>query len=110
MRIDKVNELIKQELSKILLEEIEFNNGALVTILSVDTAKNLDSAKIWISVLPNGKTREVLNHLSKEIGNIQRILNRKLKMRFVPKISFKIDKSEEYADNIRKVFEEIGEE
>ncbi len=107
MRIDKVNELIKQELSRILLEEIEFGVGVMVTVSSVDTSKNLADAKGWISVFPEDKAEKVLVILNGQIGSIQKILNKRLSLRFVPKITFKIDRSGKYVSEIEKVFEEI---
>jgi ribosome-binding factor A len=106
-RIDQVNELLKQEIAKIFLEQVEFNPDVMVTVMSADTSDNLETANIWISVFPENKSKDNLNYLNEIIGDIQRSLNRKLAMRFVPRIAFKIDKSEDYASSIDKVFKKI---
>ena len=110
MRIEKINELIKQELSKVLLENIEFEPGILVTITNVETSEDVKHAKVWVSVFPENRAGEILRILNQAIGSIQGILNRKLVLKFVPRISFEIDKSASYAANIEKVFKEIEEE
>jgi len=46
-RIQRVNGLIKQEISKILLKEIDFSD-ILVTITNIDTSPDLKSCKIKI--------------------------------------------------------------
>ena len=107
MRIDKVNELIKQELGKIILEEFEFAPDAMVTVMSADTSDTLETATIWISVFPEGKAGSALEILNKRIGEIQGILNKRISLRFVPKITFKIDKSEKYASEIGELFKKI---
>lgn len=109
-RIEQVNELIKQELGKIILENIEFDPGVFVTIMSVETSSTLEAATIWISVFPEGKIGSSLEILNKRIGETQKLLNRKLALRFVPKIQFKLDKSEKYASEIEEIFKKISEE
>jgi len=109
-RIEQVNELIKQELGKIILEEFEFDPDTLVTVMSADTSDTLETATIWISVFPEGKTGSALEILNKRIGEIQKLLNRRLALRFVPKISFKIDKSEKYASEIGELFKKVEKE
>jgi ribosome-binding factor A len=109
-RIEQINELIKQETAKILLEEFEFDPGMMVTVMSAETSDNLEACSIWISVFPIGKIGTALEVLNKRIGEIQKLLNRKLALRFVPRIQFKIDKSEKYASEIGELFKKIDEE
>lgn len=109
-RIEQVNELIKQEVGKILLEEIEFDPGTFVTVMSADTSDNLETSSIWVSIFPEGKAGSALEVLNKRIGDIQRVLNKRLALRFVPRIQFRLDKSESYASEIGEVFKQIDEE
>jgi len=107
MRIDKVNELLKQEIGKILLTEFEFDPGMMVTVMSADTSDTLETATIWVSVYPEGRSGSALEILNKRIGEIQKLLNKRLALRFVPKISFKLDRSEKYASEIGELFGKI---
>lgn len=109
-RIEQINELIKQEIGKIILENIEFDPGTFVTIMSVETSSTLEVATIWVSIFPEGKVGSSLELLNKRIGEMQHLLNRKLALRFVPKIQFKLDKSEKYASEIDEVFRKIETE
>ena len=106
-RIDQINELLRQEIAKIILSEIEFDPDIMVTVMSADTSDTLETANVWISVFPENKSKDTLNYLNEKIGDIQRSLNKKLVMRFVPKIAFKIDKSEIYTSGIDQVFKKI---
>ena len=86
-RIQKVNSLLEQEISKIILKDFYFP-GALVTLTHVDSSANLIEAKVYISVLPEEKTERALKLLNKDVYNIQQKINKLLKMRPVPKIKF----------------------
>jgi ribosome-binding factor A len=104
-RLQKLNQLIREEVGKIIQEEFEFKMGVLVTIIGVETSKDISHAKISLSVLPEGEEINVLRTLEKNIFHIQKLLNKKLVMRYVPKIRFVIDRSLKKAARI----EEIGQ-
>ena len=101
-RILRVNQLIKQEIGQLLSREIDFAN-VLVTITQVETSPDLRQAKIKISIMPIEKSESVLKILEKNIYHLQQILNKKLKMRTVPKIRFVIDQAEAKAQRIEEI-------
>lgn len=105
-RIEKVNELLRQEVSKLLLKEVDFGD-VFVTITSVDTSPNLQQSKIKISILPANKSDEVWDAIKRNIFHIQKALNKKLYMRPVPKIIFEIDKIEAHVQRIEKILGKI---
>ncbi len=101
-RIDRVNELIKQEISKILLKEIDISN-VLVTITNIDTSPDLKNCKIKVSVIPTDKSELALEIIDKKIYFIQQELNKKLHLKYIPKLSFEIDKVESKAQRIEEI-------
>lgn len=106
-RILKVNELIKRELSKILLKDIEFPLETLVTITRVESTPDLQESRVFVSVLPSEKIIQVLKILNSQIYDIQQIINKRLKMRPIPKIRFLEERKTKEADRIEKVLKEI---
>ena len=106
-RIPKVNQLIREELSKIIFREIDFEEGVLVTLTRVDAAPNLQQAKIYISTMPAKNAKEALNILGKNIYSIQQMLNKKLRMRPVPRIYFVEEKETVKAGKIEELLEKI---
>ena len=84
-RIDKINSLLKHEISKIILREFYFA-GIMITLTRVEASGNLIEAKVFISAYPDGKLDEIIESLNKNVSKIQREINEKLKMRPVPKI------------------------
>lgn len=108
-RIAQVNELIKQEVNELLLTEVEFPQGCLVTITEVQTSKDLRHAKIWVSVIPAYLLTKVLEKLKANVGHLQYLLNKKLSMNPLPRIRFTIDKTEEKALEIEALLDRIKE-
>ncbi|MFH1508576.1 MAG: 30S ribosome-binding factor RbfA [bacterium] len=93
-RLEQVNDLLRDEVASLIKKSIDFASGTIFTVTKVQTSDDLKYAKIFVSVMPKDKETEVLEILETEIGNIQRGLNKKLVMRYVPKIRFVIDDSE----------------
>ena len=106
-RIQRVNQLIKKELSQLLLREVEFPKDILVTITRVESSPNLIQARVYISVMPEEKTSRVFQVLNRQIYDIQQILNKRLKMRPIPRIKFVEEKETAEAGRIEELLEEI---
>ena len=106
-RVLKVNSLLQQEISKILLKELEMPEGSLITVTKAEATSDLKEAKIWVSIYPFKKRKKILVNLQKNKGKIQFLLNRKLSMRPLPRINFKIDDNEEQANEIEEILNKL---
>jgi len=100
-RREKLSSLIRQELDKIIARELEFDS-ALVTLTDVELRGDLETAVVWVSVIPSSKADEVLGVLSKSQRYLQHSLLKKLQMKRVPKVSFKTDYGPEKAAVVEK--------
>ncbi|PIZ89554.1 MAG: ribosome-binding factor A [Candidatus Nealsonbacteria bacterium CG_4_10_14_0_2_um_filter_37_10] len=109
-RIQRINQLIKKELSQIILREIEFSQGVLVTITRVETSPNLIESNVWISVLPEEKLKRILEILNKNIYFLQQKLNKRLTMRPIPRIKFLEERKTSEASRIEEILEELKKE
>ena len=109
-RIQRLNELIKEELGKILLKEGDFPKGTFVTITQVETLANLTEAKVWVSVLPENRAEKIVEVLNKRIYFLQQKINKILRMRIVPKIRFQIETKTKEAARIEELLEKIEKE
>lgn len=107
-RLAKVNSLIQQELSNFFCREMELPEGVLLTITDVNTTGDLKQTKIYVSVFPETMTKKVLSILEKRAGFFQKFLNKKLKMYFVPQISFILDKTENRAESVEDLLNKIN--
>lgn len=107
-RIEQLNSLVQQEVAGILSREVEFPSGMFVTVTKAEVADDAESAKVWISVLPALHQDDALRLVTSRIADIQRILNKKLVMKFVPKLTFLVDESGERAAAITKVLDSVA--
>src|SRR3989344_3500573 len=106
-RVPQVNQLIKKELGRIMLREVDLPEGALITLTRVETSSNLIQAKIYISVMPQEMARDVLEILKKQVYFLQQKLNERLKMRPIPKIMFAEEEATREAGRIEELLEKI---
>ncbi len=102
-RIPQVNQLIKKELSQIILREIEFPVGVLVTLTRVETSFDLEIAKIYISALPEKEEEKAIQILNINIYELQQKINKRLKMRPIPRICFIKEKETVEAGKIEEI-------
>lgn len=96
-RLDRVNELMKRELSTVLERGYRFE-GVVLTIHEVVTAPDLRQASVWVGVLGRAYDEAgLIEKLNKEKGNIQRELYKRVKLKHSPQLLFRLDKSIERA-------------
>ncbi len=97
---------MREELSRILEREVEFPPGILVTITRLEVSEDVHYATVFLSVL--GEERdEALAMVRKNTYHIQQGLNRRMRMRPVPRISFQIDEAEERREVVEKSLAEL---
>lgn len=109
-RIPQVNQLIKEEVSKIIFKEADLPEDVLVTCTRVDASPNLTQAKVYISCLVEEKTDRIIEILNNQIYELQQMLNKRLEMRPVPKIAFVKETETVGAGRIEEILEDIKKE
>ncbi|MCQ9208874.1 MAG: ribosome-binding factor A [Omnitrophica bacterium] len=87
----KIASLIQQELSQILVKEFNFE-GALVTIIGVEVSGDLLQAKVELGIIPLKKGPAIFAIIEKRSRELQYKLLKKMRIRFVPRLRFKIGK------------------
>jgi len=106
-RVQRINEVLKEELAKTILREIDFPDNTLVTITRVETTGNLIKTKVYVSTLPDKNAEKVLKILKSRVYFLQKILNKKLRMRPVPQIVFEEEIKTKEAGEIEELLEKI---
>lgn len=106
-RLEQINQLIKKELGNIIKKEIELSKDVLITLTRTETSPDLQQVKVYISIIPDKKTKAVLNILKNNIFEIQQLLNKRLVMNPVPKIIFVEDKIAQSAAKVEELLAKI---
>jgi len=108
-RIEQLNEQIRNEMANLINKELPIDNG-LITISYVDCSPDLKQAKIIVSILPVNRTGSLLEKLRKHSNYFNQVLRKKLKIRQIPRFHWAVDRTEEKAVELEKIFKQIAEE
>lgn len=107
-RVQRVAEEIKQEIGKIIHDELKDPRIGFVTITKVDLSPDLRYASVYFSVLGTKKeSRDTQVGLARSAGFVRKLLGRRMKLRYTPQVTFRLDESAEYSIRISKVLEKI---
>ena len=108
LRIEKLQELIKQEMSKMLLKELKDPRIGFVTVTDVEMTGDLREAKIYVSVMGGAEqVKSSLEGLNSALGFVRREIGQRIQLRFTPEISFALDTSLDYGDHIQKLLLQV---
>jgi len=105
-RQKKVSRLIQKELAGIFLKKgNEVAHGKMVSVTKVRISPDLSYAKIYISIFPSSDQDNILQSIQGQSSKIRFDLGQKVRsqLRIVPEISFFIDDSLDYIENIDKL-------
>ena len=107
-RVLRVEELLKREISAILLKDLEIPGLGFITITDVKATRDLQQAKVYVSIYADQEKREhALQQLKSHSREIHQILKPRLHMRYIPNLEFVLDTTAEYGDYIARRLMEI---
>lgn len=111
IRMKKISDRIRDDLSEMLLYELEDPRLLGVTITDVKVDRELYYASIYVSAV-EGKERsaEVLAAFEKASGYIRRSLSQSIELRTFPKLRFYWDPTPENADRVEFLLKELQRE
>jgi len=107
-RTDRLDSQIRQELMTLLQREMKDPRIGFATVTRVETARDLGSAKVWVSVLGTPEERlEASTALEGAAGFVRTALAGRRLFRFVPEIKFAFDESVERGARISELLEQV---
>lgn len=100
----KLQDLLREEISSMILRDIKDPGFGLITILDVKMTEDLKYAKVFYSVYGSDEEKEkTVKALKRSRGYIKFLLGERLKLRYMPDISFVIDDSYEKIARIEEI-------
>lgn len=107
-RLDRVNQLIKEEISLLLQRELKDPRLGFVTVTEVETSKDLRTAKVFVSVLGDeAQWTASLAALASARGFVRNWLRAHLDLRITPDLSFRPDRSLEHGARIQQLLKHV---
>ncbi|MBF0553821.1 MAG: 30S ribosome-binding factor RbfA [Nitrospirae bacterium] len=106
-RSQRVGDLLRQEISEIVLSRIKDPRLGFVTVTDVELSDDLKTAHVFISVLKKGEISKTLKILNTAAGFIRHEAAKNVKLRQIPNIVFAEDKSLAYGMKIDGLLKNI---
>jgi ribosome-binding factor A len=108
-RTRQVGEFLREELTDIIRREVKDPRIGFMSVTRVDVTPDLRHAAVYISVLGTDDEREeTLKALRSASGYIRHHLKPRLRMRQIPELEFRDDRSMEHAEQIARTLREIS--
>lgn len=110
VRVRKLQEFIKQEVSQMLMRGMKDPRIGFTTVTDVEVTGDLRQATIYVSLFGSDKEKkDTLQALKHARGHVRSELGRILNLRHVPEIDFDQDTSLDYSMHIESLLNEINE-
>ena len=109
-RIERVNSLIRREISELLQRKVKDPRiSNFVAVTEVYTTPDLKYAKIFVSALgTEGNRQEMLNVLASASGFFRSELFKRLRLRRIPELSFLWDDSIERGEHLSQLINQVN--
>ena len=104
LRVRKIQEFIKQEVSNIILRELKDPRIGFITVTDARITGDLREATVYVSLFgSDAEKADTLKALKSANGYIRSEVGKRLGIRYSPTIEFKEDASLDYGMKIDKI-------
>lgn len=111
LRVQKVQELIKQEISKMILQELKDPRIGFVTVTRVEASGDLRHAKVFLSLLGSDEQKaSTWIALKHALGHIRSEIAKRIRMRFAPELTLHLDETLDYSAKIQEILLKLERE
>lgn len=106
-RMERINELLRQQVSQILEEEAE--ELGLVSVVAVQTSRDLSVCEIFVVPI-QGDAERLLRILAERAGAYRKRLAESVELRRLPELRFAVDTNTDSVDRVEELLSEIAQE
>lgn len=111
LRAEKLQALIKQELSNMLIRDVKDPRVKFVTITGVEVSNDLSYAKVYVSLYGSEEQQaQAWKGLQHGLGYFRTEIAKRIDLRVAPQLSFHNDTSMEYSAHIESLLHELKKE
>ncbi|HAV77627.1 MAG TPA: 30S ribosome-binding factor RbfA [Anaerolineae bacterium] len=110
VRLQRIADRIRQEISDMLIREINDPRLKLIYLTDVKVDRELAYADVYVSAVEGlSRSKDVLAGLESASGFIKRTLASRMELRAFPRLRFHWDVTPENADRIEKTLADLRE-
>ena len=101
----KIARLLQKELSELFRRQTAAMGGVLVSVSGVRVSPDLSVARGYLSIFPSAGQDKIMKTIHDQTSKIRFEMGQRIKtqLRIVPEITFYLDDSYDYIDNIDKL-------
>lgn len=104
----QVGEMLREELTDIIRRDVKDPRVGFFSLTRVDVTGDLRNARVYVSVYGNDEERaQTLDALRSASGYIRHHLKPRLRMRQIPELEFRDDRSMEHAEQLTRTINEL---
>ena len=109
-RIERVNVLLREEIAKLIAAQVNDPRlRGIITITQVQTASDLRSARVYVSVMGDESVRqEALEGIQSSASYLRRELRNRVTLRYVPFLKFVADDAMQEAERVMRIIDDLG--
>src|SRR5487761_1852554 len=108
LRIQRVRELLKQEIGEAIRREFHVNEAGLISVNDVDVAGDLKSAVVFISIFGNPtQQKRGIELLNQHRIRIQGLVGKAVVLKFTPTLKFIVDDSIVRGNRVLQIIEDL---
>lgn len=108
-RSQRVSDLLRKEIADIIMYKLKDPRIGFITVTGVDVTDDIKIARIYVSILKDEERKPTIEILNSAKSFIRSELSKRLRMKFIPSIEFRLDTSIEYGNKIERLLKEAGE-
>jgi ribosome-binding factor A len=104
-REKRIGSLIKEELGRIFISDIQGQLPGLITVTRVEMSGDLMTARVFVSVFGVPDPGEILNVLETRKGHVRKRIASRINLRYNPELVFCLDPAPEDGDRLDRLME-----
>jgi ribosome-binding factor A len=108
-RSQRVSDLLRKEIADIVIYRLKDPRIGFITVTGVDVTDDIKIARVYVSVFHDEEKKTALEILNSAKSFIRSELSKRLRMKFIPSIEFRLDTSIDYGNKIEKLLKDIEE-
>jgi len=106
-RSQRVSDLLRQEIADIIMRKVKDPRLGFVTVTGVDLTDDLKIARVFVSCLKDEEREMTLDILNAAKSFIRSEVGKRVRMKVLPSLEFRVDESVGYGDRIEKLLRDI---
>lgn len=107
-RTDRIDQLLREEIGAILAKDVQDPRIGFVTVTDVETAPDLSTARVWVSVIGQPAERDLtLKALEHALPFVRHELGSRIRLRRIPELQLRVDDTVQRGTRVLQLLAEL---